>query len=551
MIQRLSISNFALIENLEFVPSKGFTAITGETGAGKSIILGALGLLLGKRAEGTDLFDPTKKSVLEAVFKSRNKSVKQFCKHNDFDFEEELILRREILPSGKTRGFINDTPANISQLKELGEKLVNIHSQHAHIELKNKEFQFKVLDSFSGASNLVSNFRSGFIQLEQKKAELSKLKDQQVKAQLDKDYHQFLFNELDELSIKEGEIEAVETELNQLQHAEEIKQNISGAIQGLEEDGGAVISNLLKIESVLAQLTGKSKSAESLQERISQCRIELEDVYQELESIEDKAELNPFRLDELNTRINNINGLLHKHRLTTETELQQKQEELLDKLNAVTNLDEEILKLQEEIALEESELGIEAKEIGAKRRKAAPLINKKLQQLLVKLGIKQAQFQIQLNQSEVLGFNGFDTIEMLFSANAGKEPKEVAKVASGGELSRIMLSLMSIIASKTVLPTLIFDEIDTGVAGEVANKMGEIMKEMASEMQIISITHLPQVAAKGKLHYTVIKEQEAGKTRSTMRQVEGEERVFELAKMLSGEQVSSIAKENARILLNN
>ncbi|MBD81243.1 MAG: DNA repair protein RecN [Crocinitomicaceae bacterium] len=551
MLKKLYISNFALIEELEFKPSSGFTVITGETGAGKSIVLGGLGLILGRRAEGTDLFDPTKKCVIEGVFSSQSHLANQFLKEEDFDRFDEIIIRREIVPSGKSRSFINDTPASLVQLKRLGEYLIDVHTQHGHLLLKNHEYVLSLVDSFAGLGTKVKEFGILFNELKGCNKRVAKLEEEQAQGLLDQNYFEFLRAEIQEVNPLEGELEKMEEELGTLQHAEEIQSNMSNSINALEDEGGQVISNLIKVENLLSQLKGYSGNIDSVLERLQASRIEIEDIRSEMEMLQSNIEYNPGQIEMYTERVNAINNLLHKHHLSSETELLRKLEELQEKLNNVNDLGTQIENLKTEAEKRSVELNKLGAQISKERKNSVKKLEPKLLSLLVGLGIKNAQLQFEFTDLDAPVELGFDKVELMFSANEGKAVREVTKVASGGELSRIMLSVKSILAQKADLPSIVFDEIDSGVSGEVANQMGNIMKEMSQNLQVTSITHLPQIAAKGDEHYSVIKQSDLGKTRTSIHKIGGEDRILELAKMLSGEQVSNVAKENARDLLNN
>tara|TARA_B100000508_G_C11465696_1_gene282197 strand:- start:14805 stop:16460 length:1656 start_codon:yes stop_codon:yes gene_type:complete len=551
VLKKLYISNFALIEELEFKPSSGFTVITGETGAGKSIVLGGLGLILGRRAEGTDLFDPTKKCVIEGVFSSQSHLANQFLKEEDFDRFDEIIIRREIVPSGKSRSFINDTPASLVQLKRLGEYLIDVHTQHGHLLLKNHEYVLSLVDSFAGLGTKVKEFGILFNELKGCNKRVAKLEEEQAQGLLDQNYFEFLRAEIQEVNPLEGELEKMEEELGTLQHAEEIQSNMSNSINALEDEGGQVISNLIKVENLLSQLKGYSGNIDSVLERLQASRIEIEDIRSEMEMLQSNIEYNPGQIEMYTERVNAINNLLHKHHLSSETELLRKLEELQEKLNNVNDLGTQIENLKTEAEKRSVELNKLGAQISKERKNSVKKLEPKLLSLLVGLGIKNAQLQFEFTDLDAPVELGFDKVELMFSANEGKAVREVTKVASGGELSRIMLSVKSILAQKADLPSIVFDEIDSGVSGEVANQMGNIMKEMSQNLQVTSITHLPQIAAKGDEHYSVIKQSDLGKTRTSIHKIGGEDRILELAKMLSGEQVSNVAKENARDLLNN
>lgn len=551
MLKKLHISNFALIEELKFEPGQKFIAITGETGAGKSILLGALGLILGKRSQGTDLFDKTKKCIIEGSFSSNSNAVAEFLKVEDFDCFEDVIIRREITLGGKSRSFINDTPASLTQLKTLGEKLIDIHSQHGHLALKSPDFVLYFLDSFIGIKKEVEAFTKLYNEVILINKKLKELEEKQVKSLLDKDYFEFLSNEIEELKPVEGELAELENNLGQFQHAEEIQSNISNALSALDEDGGQVISNILKAENLISQLKGYSPNLDTLLERLTASRIEMEDLRSEMDIMQGNVEYNPEKLEQFTERVNEINTLLHKHHLSSEKDLLSKLSELQQNLVAVNDLGIEIENLKKEIDILSEKLKEIGGKISKKRRTAAKKVSPELLTLLNGLGIKNGQIEFEIQELKIPMAMGFNKVSLMFSANAGKEVREVSKVASGGELSRIILSIKSILAQKIELPSIVFDEIDSGVSGEVANQMGSIMKNMSEKMQVISITHLPQIASKGTEHYSVKKQNEKGKAKTSISKVIGEGRILELAKMLSGEQVSAAAKENAKMMLNN
>ena len=551
MLRKLEISNFALIENLSFEPSKGFSTITGETGAGKSIILGALGLILGKRIEGTDLFDSNIKCVIEGVFEGNKPNIDKYLLSNDLDVEDELIIRREILPNGKSRAFINDTPAKLSVLSSLGELLINIHSQHGHLELKKPSYILSVLDSYCGLKNQSLAFEELFqkrLSLQKKIKELEENQQQQL---LDFDYFSFLFKELEELDVKEGELDSLESELSQLQHGEEIQGAISNSISAFEDEGGAIVSSLHKIEHLLHGVGDYSTQLMGLLQRIKEIRLELEDIRSEFDLLNSSVEFDPERIEECTKRVNAINHLLHKHKLTADVELIHKKQEIESKLGLVGDVDSELQELKLKTESLTRDIEKQGRALSQNRKKGAVSLSTKIEDQLKSLGIRNAVIKFDFIEMPESRSFGFDEIKLHFSANTGKEPKEVTSVASGGELSRIMLSLKSILAEKEKLPSIIFDEIDSGVSGEVANQMGAIMQKMAKTMQVVSITHLPQIAAKGEEHFTVEKNIQDGKTKTIIKKIQGEERIVELAKMLSGDKISGVAKENARILLDN
>jgi DNA repair protein RecN (Recombination protein N) len=551
MLQKLSISNYALIDNLEITFGKGLNILTGETGAGKSIILGALSLILGQRAESRYFFNQQKKCVIEGLFSIGNFELKQFFDDNDLDYEAETVLRREISADGKSRAFVNDTPVNLNALKALGEKLIDIHSQHATLEINDPEFQLLVVDAVAKHDDLLNSYRAKFRSYKKSTSKLQQLIEESDKAKADLDYYQFQFDELEKANLAEGEQEQLEQEFNELSHAEEIKRNLLGAHYLMQEGETSAIIQLREAGHQLSVLEHFNPQFAELHQRLNSAVIELKDIANEVEIIEQRTHTNEARAEEINTRLSIFYNLQKKHRLNSNTELLQLQNDLSDKIQQAVFGDEAIEKLRKQLDEDRKELETLAAELSANRKKAIPGIETSVLKTLEEMGMPNAAIKINLeSESESkLGPDGFDDVKFLFNANKGHSLAEMSKVASGGELSRLMLSIKSLIAQNTALPTIIFDEIDTGVSGEVANKVGQIMERLADNLQVISITHLPQIASKGENHYFVYKDDEGATTYTRIKQLDKQERVLEIAKMLSGDKPGESALQNARELL--
>jgi len=571
MLKKLSISNYALIDNLEISFDAGLNILTGETGAGKSIILGALSLILGQRAESRYFFNQQKKCVIEGTFSIGDFHLKQFFNENDIDYEGETVLRREISADGKSRAFINDTPVVLPTLKTLGEKLIDIHSQHATMEINDPEFQLLVVDAVAKHDDLLNTYRSNFRAYKKSISKLKQLIADSEKAKADLGYFQFQFDEIEKANLVADEQEPLEQELYTLNNAGEIKRNLSGAYN-LMFDGE--ISAIMQLREAAHQLSAIEKfnpDTAELHLRLNSALIELKDIATEIEVIEQRTQTNEARADEINARLSLIYNLQKKHRVNSNEELLQLQDELSNKIQLAMTNDEDIEKLQLEISEAQANLELLAAELSANRKKAVPDIENSVIGTLAEMGmgnavlkIEQSEVrsrksevgstgkQVQGNTSETyLNENGNDEIVFLFTANKGHKLSEMSKVASGGELSRLMLSIKSLIAQNTALPTIIFDEIDTGVSGEVANKVGQIMERLAQNLQVITITHLPQIASKGKSHYFVYKDEEGAATFTRIKQLNNKERVLEIAKMLSGDKPGESALQNAKELLGD
>jgi DNA repair protein RecN (Recombination protein N) len=549
MLQQLSITNYALIDNLQIRFDAGLNILTGETGAGKSIILGALSLILGQRAESRYFFNQQKKCVIEGTFTISDFHLKSFFEDNDLDYEPETVLRREISADGKSRSFINDTPVTLNVIKALGEKLIEIHSQHATLEINNPLFQLLVVDAAARHDEQLSAYQTKFRTYKKLSSQLKQLTEESDKAKADLDYYQFQFDELEKAALADDEQEQLEQELYTLNNADDIKRNLLGAYYLMHE---GETSALLQLREAGHQLSATEKfnpAIAELYQRLNSSIIELKDIAAEIEAIEQQTHTNPARADEVNARLSLIYNLQKKHRVSTNTELLAIQEDLSDKINQAMFSDEAVEKLQKQIAAEKQELEQMAADLSANRTKAIPAIEQQVLQTLSEMGMGNSALKIELSHSPALGDNGIDHIRFLFTANKGHALAEMSKVASGGELSRLMLSIKSLIARYTALPTIIFDEIDTGVSGEVAHKVGQIMEQLAQNLQVITITHLPQIASKGQSHYFVYKDDEAATTYTRIRQLDKQERITEIAKMLSGDKPGDSAVQNAKELL--
>ncbi len=549
MITHLSIKNYALIRKLDIDFLDGFSVITGETGAGKSILLGAMSLILGNRADSQVLLDKTKKCVVEGTFNIKDYNLNTFFNENDLDYDENTFLRREINKNGKSRAFINDTPVNLNLIKELGDKLVNIHSQNKTITLNNSDFQLAVIDSYVDKNEILRNYRLGFKNYSEKKKLLDELIEKESKSKSDQDYFQFQYDELEKANLDSGEFVNIEKELELLNHYEEIKTNLADISKILENNELNILSQLNNILSLINNISEYNKDFEEIKKRIESNFIDLKDVSAEIENIGDGINYDPARVEELNNRLDTVFHLQQKHRVNSVDELISVKENLTEKLNEISSLENEIDELKKEISKIETGLIKLAKSISANRGEAIPKIEKNITELLSQLGMPDGRFKVEQMKFNKLTIDGFDKVKFLFNANKGGVLSDMSKIASGGELSRLMLSIKSLISQKNLLPTIIFDEIDNGVSGNVANKVGKILKKISGSMQVIVITHLPQIAGMGDSHYLVYKETDKDITKSRIKIISESERINEIAKMLSGSKVSEIALQNAKELL--
>ena len=549
MITSLSIKNYALIEKLSINFSQGFSTITGETGAGKSIILGALGLVLGKRADLASLKNKEEKCVIEAQFEISKYNLLPFFEANDLDYEAETIIRREILPSGKSRAFVNDSPVNLQELQELSLFLIDIHSQQQTQELSDENVQFEIIDSIACNQENLIEYRSLLKSYKSDKSTLNTLLKKQSESLKEQEYNTFLLNELVAANLKSGEQEILESDFEKLNNVEIIKESIDKSLAIANEEQMGIIQNLNEIKVSLSKIASFSTEYAVLLERISSLTIELDDISDEMNRCSDKLINDPEQLELISQKLQLIYNLQKKHQVSTVDELIEIQTKLENSLFEIGNLEEEISLLSISIQQNEVKLDTFSNLIHEKRQEAIPILANRLITILESLGMPNVRFKIDVNPTSTYYQNGKDELQFLFSANKGTDFGLLKKVASGGEMSRIMLAVKAILAQYSKLPTLIFDEIDTGVSGEIANRMGEIMKEMSQKMQIFAITHLPQIAAKGSTHFKVSKATIGEDTQSELKLLSEEERVVEIAQMLSGTVVSDSALNHAKALL--
>ena len=550
MLTQLSIKNYALINQLSIDFTSGLSIITGETGAGKSILLGALGLVLGNRADLSSLKDASTKCIVEAKMAISAYNLQDFFNEVDLDYEAETIIRREILPSGKSRAFVNDTPVTLSVLNELRTKLIDVHSQHQTLQLSDKNFQFTVIDAIAKNKERISSYQRGFAQLNQLKKELIELENSQREANQQYDYNSHLFKELEVANLKIDEQHQLEEKLERLNNIEEIKLNLSEALQIAITDEIGVQSLVNNLENRLSKIAPFVKEYQNLLERITSVKIEIDDIVSEIENENDGIDFNTNEADEINDRLQLLYNLQKKHYVDSVEALLKVYEELSKKVLQVENADEVIHNKREEIRTVSEKLDAIAMIISKARIASLPKLTKELESLLADLGMENARFSIKIKPTEDYLSNGKDELLFLFSANKGGNYGELKRVASGGELSRIMLSVKNVLSKNTQLPTIIFDEIDTGVSGEISNKIAAIMQQMSHHMQVISITHLPQIAAKGSSHYKVYKEEIKGVTTTNLKRLSSDERIVEIAEMLSGKDISDSALTHAKELLN-
>ena len=550
MLASITIKNYALINELHIDFSSGLSIITGETGAGKSILLGALGLVLGNRADSSTLKNTNKKCVIEAIVSIHSYNLQDFFETEDIDYETNTILRREILPSGKSRAFINDTPVTLLVLTALRARLIDIHSQHQTLQVSDQEFQFQLLDAVANNESKLASYQSGLASYTKEKKKLEEIQHAQREAHLQYDYNSHLYNELFEAKLIEDEQELLEEKLEKINNVEEIKQNLSAALQ-ISTDENIGIQNLLySLEQKLTKIDSYSKEYQELSDRISSVKIELDDIIGDLESAFEQVDFNPSEATQLNDRLQLIYNLQKKHYVNSISELLTIQSALLLKVNTVENAEQSILDQETIVKGIANKLDAVALKISEARSKIILKLSKQLADILADLGMPHARFQIKNTPSENYYKNGKDSLEFLFSANKGGQYGELKKVASGGELSRVMLAIKKILSENSQLPTIIFDEIDSGVSGEVSNKMAHIMSQMSLKMQVITITHLPQIAAKGNQHYKVYKDEVNHITTTNLKQLSEDERIVEIAEMLSGKTISDSALTHARELLN-
>ena len=550
MLSELSIKNYALIDTLQVQFDTGFTCITGETGAGKSILLGGLALVLGKRADLSNINDPTQKCIIEATFNIENFNLQSFFEKQDLDFESHTILRREILPSGKSRAFVNDTPVNLTVLAELGEQLIDIHSQQQTQELTNDDFQFQIIDALAKNSTTVEDYQQLLKSYKATQKKLRELKESKLQSEKEQDYQSFLLNELTEAKLQGIQLEALELEYNTLNNVESIQTELALAHQIISTEDLGIASNLRTLKQVFHKLSDISPAYSPLSERIVSVAIELDDVFSEIESEQTKLEVNPSRLNEIDAILQTVHNLFTKHNVNSVEALVKIETDLSTQLDTLASLDDTISTLENTLESLVKKLDKQAADIHKQRKRVLPDLIKQLETILTDLGMPNARFKLLLNPSDSYLYNGKDQLEFLFTANKGGQFLPLKKAASGGELSRIMLAIKSVLSKYQQLPTIMFDEIDTGVSGEIAHKMGDIMNQMSASMQVFSITHLPQIAAKGQFHFKVFKQDTQNTTVTSLKKLTAQERVDEIAQMLGGKKLSESAIAHANQLLN-
>lgn len=548
MIKTLSIKNYALIQELEMHPDHRLNIITGETGAGKSIMLGAVGLLLGKRADTKVLLNSDEKCIVEGVFDISDYKLQPLFEQEDLDYADECVIRREINPAGKSRAFVNDTPANLTALKLIGERLMDVHSQHESLQLGSNKYQLEVLDAFAAHPELLATFQKDFSHYSTAKKALKKLEQMASESAEDEDYKRFLLDELLEANLDHLDKATLEDELEVLENAEDIKLKLSQVIGILDESEVAILQQFSEVKSLLQSIAGFSKELGASHERFESVSIELQDVTNELQRIQDKVEHDPEKIQELKEHLDLLYRLEKKHNVLTVAELITIREELDSALLITANLDQDISKAKKELDTAEKSMKASGEKLTESRKLYAINFADEIEKIIHKIGIENGTIEIKVREAEP-SKDGLDTIEMLFSANKGIKPEELKEVASGGEFSRLIFAIKYLIADKTALPTIIFDEIDTGVSGEVALQMVKMMKEMTQNHQVISISHLPQFAAGGDAHYFVYKDHSSDRSVSRIRKLEDEDRIHEIAKMIGGANPGVSAVESAKELL--
>lgn len=551
MLRSLYIQNYALIEKLDIDFKPGFSVITGETGAGKSIILGAIGLLLGQRADVKSIRTGATKCVIEAHFDvSRYNNLRPFFADNGLDYDDECILRRELYASGKSRAFINDSPAQLTQMKELGEQLIDVHSQHQNLLINTEGFQLNVLDLLAHDDATLAAYQSVYKQWKQAQGDLDKLVEKIARDKADEDYIRFQWQQLDEARLTPGEQEELEQETELLSHAEDIKAGLYQVSQRFNDDENGLLSGLKECCNTMQNLQNVYPPAEEWANRLESSYIELKDIADEIADNEERVEFNPARLAEANERLNLIYTLQQKHRVDTVDELIALRDEYATRLAAISSSDEELETLRQRCEELQEQVRRQTSCLTQARQAAAQEVERQMASRLIPLGMPNVRFTVDMGERKEPGPHGSDTVSFLFSANKNGTMQNISSVASGGEIARVMLSVKAMIAGAVKLPTIVFDEIDTGVSGEIASRMADIMQEMAeNERQVISITHLPQIASRGRTHYKVYKQDNETETNSHIRRLTDEERVEEIAHMLSGATLTEAALNNARTLL--
>lgn len=550
MLKSLLIQNFVLIDHLDIEFEDNFSVITGETGAGKSIILGALSLVLGQRADGKSIKEGADKCTIEAAFVINKYDLKPFFEENDLEFDPDMcLLRRELYASGKSRAFVNDSPVSLAVMKALGAFLIDIHSQHQNLLLGDALFQLRVIDILANNKSLLQTYREEYTYYIQLRKELKLLMENVEKAKEEEDYIHFQLEQLDEVNPQAGEQEMLENEQSRLNHAEEIKNTLYKLSQLMNGEEQSIVRELKDAISLTTSLERFYPEAKEMEERLRSAYIDLQDLAAEAEAQQDRIEYNPERMGYVNERLNQFYSLEQKHRVASLEELIALQEKFREQLSTIESFDEQITNLEEKIALQYNKVLALAKELRGTREKSGKFISRKLVDMIVPLGMPNARFTIELGVKKEPDINGMDELRFLFSANKSGGLQPVAETASGGEISRLMLCIKALIAGSTALPSIIFDEVDTGVSGDIADKMGDIMCELGRNMQVLAITHLPQIAAKGKTHYFVYKQDRADRTVTLIRNLQQKERITEIARMLSGAALTDASVANARDLL--
>jgi DNA repair protein RecN (Recombination protein N) len=549
MLKKIFVQNYILIDSLEIAFDKKFSVLTGETGSGKSILLGALGLVVGNRADTSALKSGEQKCIVEAFFDITNYDLKRYFEENEIDYDDETVLRREINALGKSRAFVNDTPVNLNVLRELGEKLIDIHSQHQTLNLSNREFQLNLVDAVAQCRGKLKDYQKGWSKLLEirKKVENLHLKNEEFKSK--HDFLSYQYEQLKSAKLQPGELEELEAEQKQLNNSELIIGNLSASVGLAHRDENGLMVELKRLEYLISELSEFLPTAQEWRSRIESARIELQEVLREIEKHADSFEFDPQRLSQINDRVGTLYDLLHKHKKQHIDELLDMQKKLELEISEFESFEDQLTALKKEETTQYQVIINLAKEISKARVQVFSEIERSVVDLLKQLGMPQIQFKVEHTRCEPNN-SGIDEIRLLFSSNKQIAPDEIGKIASGGELSRLMLALKAIMSARLALPTIIFDEIDTGISGDIADKMARIMAQMAGNMQVISITHLPQIAAKAHKHYLVYKDMESDVTTSNIRMLSDDERVMEIARMLSGEQLGNAAIENARELLS-
>lgn len=549
MLTRLFVRNYALIKEMDVEFETGLTIITGETGAGKSILLGALSLILGNRADTTVLLDKEEKCVVEGVFKIEEYDLEEFFSINELDYESATILRREINPAGKSRAFINDTPVTINLLKEIGGRLIDIHSQHQTLMLGDNNFQLNVIDSFAGTLLQKTRYRDAYATYRKLQKEYGELKEQNEKKNADLEYYHFQLEQLEEAKLKAGEQEELEKEQELLAHSEEIRSALEGSSAVLLSDETSLLARLREVKSAISRVSSFLPEGEELVSRLESSYIELDDLTGEISRVSMRIEADPERLEKINERLDQIYTLIRKHRVRNLEELLLREAEIKEHVRSAGTSDERLKELEIILAERETELRSTAEEMSGKRKAVLPEIENRITELLRQLGMPNGKFRIIMSHSSGFTATGIDQADFLFSANRQIKPENIARIASGGELSRVMLSLKSLLTKNINLPTIIFDEIDAGVSGEIADKVGQILAQMGKYMQVVNITHLPQVASRGTKHYHIYKDESGDETITRIRLLSDNERILEVARLLSGSEITETAIKNATELL--